>query len=38
MILKYILDLELGATLCGLGYNGIIKLLGALNLPPPTQQ
>jgi hypothetical protein len=30
--------LELGATLCGLGYNGIMKLLGALNLPPPTQQ
>ncbi|CAF1228467.1 unnamed protein product [Rotaria sordida] len=30
--------LELGATLCGLGYNGIIKLLGTLNLPPPTQQ
>ncbi|CAF1520869.1 unnamed protein product [Rotaria sp. Silwood1] len=30
--------LELGATLCGLGYHGIIKLLGALNLPPPTQQ
>ncbi|CAF1297043.1 unnamed protein product [Rotaria sordida] len=28
--------LELGATLCGLGYNGIIKLLGALNLPPST--
>ncbi len=30
--------LELGAALCGLGYNGIMKLLGALNLPPPTQQ
>lgn len=30
--------LELGATLCGLGYNGIMKLLGVLNLPPPTQQ
>jgi hypothetical protein len=30
--------LELGATLSGLGYNGIMKLLGALNLPPPTQQ
>ncbi|CAF4205860.1 unnamed protein product, partial [Rotaria sordida] len=30
--------LELGATLCGLGYNGIIKLLGALKLPPPPQQ
>jgi hypothetical protein len=30
--------LELGATLCGLGYNGMMKLLGALNLPPPTQQ
>ena len=30
--------LELGATLSGLGYNGIMKLLGALNLPPPTQK
>lgn len=27
--------LELGAALYGLGYNGMIKLLCALNLPPP---
>jgi hypothetical protein len=30
--------LVIGDTLCGLGRGGIIKLLGALNLPPPVQE
>ncbi|CAF0988099.1 unnamed protein product [Didymodactylos carnosus] len=30
--------LAIGGTLCGLGRNGLMKLLGALNLPPPVQE
>jgi hypothetical protein len=30
--------LAIGGTLCGLGPNGLIKLLGALNLPAPIQE
>jgi hypothetical protein len=30
--------LAIGGTLCGLGHSGMIKLLGALNLPPPVQE
>ena len=29
--------LALGGALCGLGRNGLVKLLGCLNLPPPVQ-
>ncbi|CAF4181308.1 unnamed protein product, partial [Rotaria sordida] len=28
----------IGGALCGLAHHGIMKLLGALNLPPPTQE
>ncbi|CAF1331416.1 unnamed protein product [Rotaria sordida] len=28
----------IGGTLCGLGRSGVMKLLGALNLPPPIQE
>ena len=30
--------LAIGSTLCGLGRSGMMKLLGALNLPPPVQE
>ncbi|CAF3322491.1 unnamed protein product [Rotaria socialis] len=30
--------LAIGSTLCGLGRDGVMKLLGALNLPPPIQE
>ncbi|CAF1132945.1 unnamed protein product [Didymodactylos carnosus] len=30
--------LAIGGTLCGLGRNGLMKLLGALSLPPPVQE
>ena len=30
--------LGIGGTLCGLGRGGLMKLLGALNLPPPIQE
>jgi len=30
--------LGIGSTLCGLGRAGMMKLLGALNLPPPIQE
>ncbi|CAF1283949.1 unnamed protein product [Rotaria sordida] len=30
--------LGIGGALCGLAHHGIMKLLGALNLPPPTQE
>ncbi|CAF1453077.1 unnamed protein product [Rotaria sordida] len=30
--------LGIGGTLCGLGHSGVMKLLGALNLPPPIQE
>lgn len=32
------LDIDIDETLCSLGHGGIIKLLDALNLPPPIQE